>query len=209
MKKFLSLLVVLALCFTLFSCGNNPSPKDVANSYLSAIKAGDTEKLSKLYAGDVSDVSFDEVTDMDDSYSDEFLDTIKSKLLSFEYTVSNETINGDQATVDVTIKTYDIGTAFSDTISEYFSQAMTLIFSGASEDKLNSLLEETFTKKINEAAFDYESTVPLKLTKTETGWIIDKFEEDSEFPNALTGGMVDAVKDMADAFGTDDTENIE
>ncbi len=86
---------------------------------------------------------------------------------------------------------------------------MTLIFSGASEDKLNSLLEETFTKKINEAAFDYESTVPLKLTKTETGWIIDKFEEDSEFPNALTGGMVDAVKDMADAFGTDDTENIE
>ncbi|MHC1721581.1 MAG: hypothetical protein AB9836_00100 [Aminipila sp.] len=208
MKKKLSLLIVLVLCFTLFSCVKQPTPTDVANSYLSALKTEDAEQMSKLYAGEVSDMSFETASDdMSDSYSEEFLETLVSKFKSFEYKTSNEVIDGDKATVDVTIKTYKIGDAFKTAISSYIQEGLALAFSGASDEEMNTLMEDQFNKAINEATFDYESTVQLSLTKTEDGWIIDEFDENNpEVFNALTGGLIDAITEYAESFGADETE---
>lgn len=207
MKKKLSLLLVLVLCFTLFSCVKQPTPTDVANSYLSAIKSNDTEQLTKLYAGDISTISFQAACDdMSDSFSKELAKNLTTKFTSFEYKISNEIIKDDKATVDVTIKTYNLGDAFKSAISEYITEGISLAISGTSEEEINKLLEDKLSKKINEATFDYESTVPLSLTKTEDGWIIDEYSNDSEFLNALTGGIIDTSNDMAKSFGADETE---
>ncbi len=207
MKKKLSLLLVLVLCFTLFSCVKQPTPTDVANSYLSAIKSNDTEQLTKLYAGDISTVSFQAACDdMSDSFSKELAKNVTTKFTSFEYKISNEIIKDDKATVDVTIKTYNLGDAFKSAISEYITEGISLAISGTSEEEINKLLEDKLSKKINEATFDYESTVPLSLTKTKEGWIIDEYNDDSEFLNALTGGIIDTSKDMAESFGDSETE---
>nr|WP_315025071.1 DUF4878 domain-containing protein [uncultured Aminipila sp.] len=207
MKKKLSLLLVLVLCFTLFSCVKQPTPTDVANSYLSAIKSNDTEQLTKLYAGDISTVSFQAAyDDMSDSFSKELAKNLTTKFTSFEYKISNEIIKDDKATVDVTIKTYNLGDAFKSAISEYITEGISLAISGTSEEEINKLLEDKLSKKINEATFDYESTTPLSLTKTEDGWIIDEYSNDSEFLNALTGGIIDTSNDMAESFGDSETE---
>ncbi|WP_312653285.1 DUF4878 domain-containing protein [Aminipila sp.] len=207
MKKKLSLLLVLVLCFTLFSCVKQPTPTDVANSYLSAIKSNDTEQLTKLYAGDISTVSFQAACDdMSDSFSKELAKNVTTKFTSFEYKISNEIIKDDKATVDVTIKTYNLGDAFKSAISEYITEGISLAISGTSEEEINKLLEDKLSKKISEATFDYESTVPLSLTKTKDGWIIDEYSDDSEFLNALTGGIIDTSKDMAESFGDSETE---
>lgn len=207
MKKKLSLLLVIVLCFTLFSCVKQPTPTDVANSYLSAIKSNDTEQLTKLYAGDISTVSFQAACDdMSDSFSKELAKNVTTKFTSFEYKISNEIIKDDKATVDVTIKTYNLGDAFKSAISEYITEGISLAISGTSEEEINKLLEDKLSKKISEATFDYESTVPLSLTKTKDGWIIDEYSDDSEFLNALTGGIIDTSKDMAESFGADETE---
>lgn len=208
MKKKLSLLLVLVLCFTLFSCVKQPTPTDVANSYLSAIKSENTEQMSKTYAGDISDMNFKSASDdMSDSYSEEFSKNLVSKFKSFEYKTSNEVIDGDKATVEVTIKTYKMGDAFKTAIGEYIKDGLALAFSGASDEEMNKLMEDKFNKAINEATFDYESTVKLSLTKTEDGWIIDEFDDNNpEVFNALTGGLIDAISDYAESFGGEETE---
>ncbi|MBN7772460.1 hypothetical protein [Clostridium aminobutyricum] len=198
MKKIFSILLVMVLCIAAVGCKSTPSPTEVANSYFKALKADDIETMSGLYAGTTDIASLGMNTVETDVLSDDFLNLIKSKFLEFEYTVSNEKIDGDTATVDVTIKTYDFHTAFKDAIADYFTQAFSMIFSDVSEEEMNSMMEETMTEKLNAATFDYESTATISLSQTKDGWIMDDYEDNEEFMNAISGGMVDFANDMAD-----------
>lgn len=207
MKKILSLLLVFVMCLTLFSCASTPAPTKVADTYLSAIKTNNTEQLSKVYAGDASDLNFkEEYGEMSDEVSEDFLKSFAEKLTSFEYKISNEAIKDDKATVDVAIKTYDLGEAFTSAITEYMQEGFGLALSGASEEELSKMMQDKFTNALDNATFDYESTVKLHLSKTDKGWVVDKIGHNSEFANALTGGIADASKELADAFQDEETE---
>jgi hypothetical protein len=49
------------------------------------------------------------------------------------------------------------------------------------------------------------ATVDIKLTKNEDGWLIDAGDE---FTDAVTGGLVSAIENMASGFGgADSLEN--
>ncbi len=39
-----------------------------------------------------------------------------------------------------------------------------------------------------------------QLEKTEDGWKVSQISDDSDFLNALTGGMLDAVKKISESF---------
>ena len=200
MKKIVVLILAISLCLTLASCGSSqPTPTDVVNTYLAAIKSDDTETISKVYAGETSDADF-EMADSD-AYGDDLSKNLEEKFLSFDYEVKDETIDGDKATLKVLVKTYDFGDIFSQTLEEYINQAFSNLFSDISEEELDSMMEEIMAEKLNATAKDYENTGTVNLTKTEDGWIIDKFADDSDFINALTGGLMDYANKLNDSFG--------
>ena len=54
---------------------------------------------------------------------------------------------------------------------------------------IDALKEKTYTK-----------TATLTMTQKDGVWKIDKIKEDSDFADALLGGMLSSIKDLDDLF---------
>lgn len=202
MKKIIGIILSLTLVLGLCACGG-PTPTEAANDFMRAIKEQDTETLKTVYAGGSLDITEDVKKGKGkDEFDELFGDALYEKLFAFEYEVSNEKIDGDKATVDVAIKTYGLGTSFTNFVSEFMAQAFSLALSGASEDAINKKSVEIFSAKLDEAKLDYEKTVTLNLTKKDNGWVVDELAEDGDFFNAITGGMIEAAKNAEDMFSS-------
>lgn len=208
MKKTVAMLVATALvAVTLAGCASNPTPTDVAKQALDAIKAQDFDKLQASYAGDASDLSLTEITgeatgvDLS-SYSDEEK-TIVAEMLKvmteFDYKLGEETINGDAASVQATITTYDMGAALSDAISDYFSEVIDLALSGEELDEstVKMMFVERYSEKIAaQTEKSHVADTTLTLTKVDGEWKLDKFS--TETVDAIMGGMITGVENLAD-----------
>ncbi|MDO4869710.1 MAG: DUF4878 domain-containing protein [Bacillota bacterium] len=207
MKKLAIILVVcLAVTMSLFGCGSNPTPTETADTFLNAVKAGDADTLKTVYEGDNFDVLallFDDVeSDGGDAVDDEYFEkTLTPLLQDFDYKLSNEKIDGDKATVDVKITTYDIGGAFLAFMEDYFGQALELAFSGASDKEVEELANSIFEEKINKLTDkDYSETVTLDLVNKDGIWKVTKIDESSELINAISGNMIKAIEEIDEAF---------
>lgn len=201
-KRMLLVLLSALLILPLYSCGS-PSPTDVAEEFLTAVKAGDTKTLSTIYDGDNMEIK-DTLKKQDINLSKmdkQLQENTVEKLQGFEYELSNEKIDGSSATVDVKIKTYDFGDAFTTFFQDYLSQGLSKAFGGASEEEMNELATDIFSTKLEEMKFDYEKTVTLKLIKEDNTWLVEEVKKNSDFLYALTGGLVTAAEEMADSFG--------
>ena len=214
MKKIIALILSLTLCFSLTGCGS-PSPTKVTTTFLEAVKAQDAASVEKVYLGDPDDVNASgEIVDEEESKEVEteteqkLFTTLEEKLFSFDYEVSNEVIDGDKATVDVTITTYDMGMATTSALGEYMSQAIGLAFAGASEEQMENLSMKLFLDKISALTEkDYTKTVKVHLEKVDDEWRLSKFSDDEPIVDALSGGMQSAFNNFSEAF--DETEDTE
>ena len=201
MRKIFSIFLIFVLAASLSACGSAPTPKDIAEKYLAAIKAQDEEGISALSEGSYSE---DELMGTVDSVLgeseegeeyDEATKKFKEKVIDFDYTIGEERIDGENAEVDVTIKTYDFGTMLGQYAERAMSELMAAAFDGASQEEIDAMgkkiLEEELDKLTEKS---YETTVPMKLKKVEGEWKVVEIEGDSEFMNAMLGGLVDVVK---------------
>lgn len=197
LKKISVFVLAMTLAFSLSACGS-PSPSDCADSFLSAVKTQDKEKLAEVYAGESFDIIEDQEADMPASVQKLLI----SKLFDFDYEISDEKIDGENATVQVTLKTYHLGDSISAFLSEYISQGLALSLSGASEEKLNDLAETLFTEQLEkQKEKNFEKTVTLSLTKKDDAWQVNQIEEGSEFFDAITGGVISSIEELEDSFG--------
>lgn len=198
MKKIVTLILAFVICFAFVSCGS-PSPTDVTDSFLKAVKAQDAEEMAKVYAGDDFKVLDDDGEDKEVLGALE--KSIMTKFFDFEYKIANEKIDGDKAKVDVTFKTYKMGNAFTAFIGEYFSQALGLAFSGASDKQVEELAETLFTEQLDKLTKkDYTKTVSVSLEKVDDQWKISEFDEESDVLNAMSGGLIEAINNTSNAF---------
>ena len=194
MRKIFSIFLIFVLAASLSACGSAPTPKDIAEKYLAAIKAQDEEGISALSEGSYSE---DELMGTVDSVlgeseegeeEDEATKKFKEKVFDFDYTIGEERIDGENAEVDVTIKTYDFGTMMGQYLERAMSELMAAAVDGASQEEIDAMdrkiLEEELDKLTEKS---YETTVPMKLKKVEGEWKVAKMEYDSEFMNAILG----------------------
>ena len=194
MRKIFSIFLIFVLAASLSACGSAPTPKDIAEKYLAAIKAQDEEGISALSEGSYSE---DELMGTVDSVLgeseegeeyDEATKKFKEKVIDFDYTIGEERIDGENAEVDVTIKTYDFGTMLGQYAERAMSELMAAAVDGASQEEIDAMdrkiLEEELDKLTEKS---YETTVPMKLKKVEGEWKVAKMEDDSEFMNAILG----------------------
>lgn len=199
MKKILIALLTLIFTTSLCACGS-ASPSDVTGTFLDAVKTNDTETVKSVYAG--SDFGIlDEAEENADSMDKLMERELKPKLLDFDYEVSNEQIKEEKATVDVKFTTYNIGNAFTLFTGDYMSQAFSMALSGASDEQLNTLAETLLSEKLKALTEkDYEQTATISLTQKDGEWVIDEIAEDSDFYNAMTGGLLKAIKSFNKSF---------
>ena len=201
MRKIFSIFLIFVLAASLSACGSAPTPKDIAEKYLAAIKAQDEEGISALSEGSYSEDELMGTVDLvlgeseEGEEYDEATKKFKEKVIDFDYTIGEERIDGENAEVDVTIKTYDFGTMLGQYAERAMSELMAAAVDGASQEEIDAMgkkiLEEELTNLTEKS---YEKTVSMKLTKVEGKWKVAKIEDDSEFMNAMLGGLVDVVK---------------
>ena len=194
MRKIFSIFLIFVLAASLSACGSAPTPKDIAEKYLAAIKAQDEEGISALSEGSYSEDELMGTVDLvlgeseEGEEEDEATKKFKEKVFDFDYTIGEERIDGENAEVDVTIKTYDFGTMLGQYAERAMSELMAAAFDGASQEEIDAMdrkiLEEELDKLTEKS---YETTVPMKLKKVEGEWKVAKMEDDSEFMNAILG----------------------
>ena len=219
MKKIFCAALIIAMVFTFASCGKdktdtassevtNPvpaenSPTEAADNFIKALKARDNEALKKYYEGDVGDLTLIEGDD-EPALSD-MINSMLDKIMDFDYTISNEKIDGTDATVDVSIKTYDLGGILKDIIENLGSDIFALSLSGLSQEELESEVNELigikFKEIISSVKKDYSVTVPLKLVLKDGKWLVKDVSDSSDFMNALSGGLMDFADSLEDTMG--------
>ena len=175
--------------------------------------------MSKVYGGSEIDL-IDSVSqgDIEDGtgISAVFEEQMLPKMLDFDYVLSNEQINGDKAKVDVKIKTYPFGEAFTSFFSDYLPQMFVLALGNASEEEIDALGETMLSEKLSELSEKtYEKTAALELTMKDGNWIVDELEDEGDFIDTVSGGLVTSLNKISDAFSefgeeaTDSSEQTE
>lgn len=199
-KKIIATIMSLILVIGLCSCGG-PTPTETVDSFLTAVKSSDAETIKTVYSDDSFEF-LDEISgsESDDEFDKELTEKLVPKIIDFDYELSNEKIDGDKATVDVTFTTYNIGTALTSFMTEYFSQALALAFSDTSDEQMEKIAETLFKSKLDSMEKNYTDTVTVSLTKKDNAWVIDEFADQGDFYDAFLGGAITAVKDLEEAY---------
>lgn len=195
MKKIMAVMTALALVFALTACGgSDDSPSGTVKAFLEGVKAQDTAAVTAAYAGD--DYEPFTTEGMEESEA-EMMAPLVEKILDFDYDLGKEEINGEKATVEVTIKTYPIGDTLKAWMTDYISKAMEVYEEGkTSEEELEKLAADMLKEKI-EAMTEKtnENTATLSLTQKDGKWLVDPVDDNEEFTNAMGGGVSEVLGD--------------
>lgn len=193
--------MVLSICMMISFCAcGTPSPTETVDTFLTAVKAQDQETINSVYAGK----DFDIISSMDEDEAggtDAALKDMEAKMLEFDYSLSNEIIKDDKATVDVEIKTYEFGKAMTNAMSAYLEEALVLAFSGASDEQLENIMNDAFKKEID-ALKDKscKTKATINLVQKDGKWKVSSIDDESEIMNALSGNLVNAIKEINESF---------
>lgn len=198
MKRILVTILMAAMCACAVlaaGCSSTPSPSEVTAAALDAMKAQDTETLQSFYSGEVTDVDPGKMAEGYTGDDAEAVNAFAEKLLDFDYEVGDETIDGDKATVEVSITTYDFGTAFEDAVGLYIKQGFAAALSGASQEELSKMFSAALLDKVNALEEkEYTSTTTFNLTKQDGEWKLDELSKENQ--DSLLGGIISKVDSL-------------
>lgn len=205
MKRIILIAVAAIGCCVMLAGCSGSTPSQTADSFLQAMKTQDTDAIATYYSGDASDMAAawlgdsvgadidteKDLTDDEKAVMRKFAD----KLSDFDYRLGDEKIDGDSATVDVAITTYDFGKAVGDSFTEYLNKALTQAFSGKEMTTAasNKLFFKEFDKQLDKLTDkSQESSATLSLSKDGNGnWKVN--ELDSDAVNAITGQLPNEI----------------
>ena len=178
-NRILSLIVCALFAVTLlFSCGER-TPEATVDGYMKACVEFDREKMNEFFPTGAEDQD----TQVDD-------DTYTIMFKRIKYGIGTSEITGDTATVNVTITTLDMKTIMGEIISDLIGQA----FSHIGDDSFDSdaYANELLAEKMNaEDAPTVTNEAVVNLNKDGSGkWIISDESQNTDFIDALTGGLM-------------------
>lgn len=179
MKKFKKLalaIVFLVSTIVLSGCGG-ATPTDVVNQYFTEIQTGN-------YVWE----DFMETEDGENPYGEfgeDLPERLKEKLKSITFTINSETIEGEKANVNVTVKGLDFDIVLKNTINEVLGYVMEEALAGkeVSDEAISSKLTTVFNKNFDEVTFS-EKTLDVNVEKVDGKWTVI---EDDAVSKLLTG----------------------
>ena len=229
MKKVTALLLAVvaaaAMAIGMVGCGGGgassaapePTPSNAVSGMLDALKAQDAEAFAKYYAGEAPEsLDIKAELEKDSSFSSmpeeqkAAVMAIGDKVMDFDYSVGNEQVDGDKATVDLTITTYDFASTIDTLMGSIMSQAMSMQATGetdeaaaaaAAMESIQSALDGLTSK-------DVSSTVTVNVSKDSDGnWKVDDLstlseDESKKLGDALLGGLVTKLEGLMGSLGS-------
>ena len=175
MKKLISLaLAVLILAFSFASCGTHPAATAL-DKCLSYIETGDFANASVLE---------------NRAFSDEDDEMLKAMYAHFEYKIGEAAETESGASVTVTITMTDVGTVFSNYMTEALKHMLDSDWDsdGAVFEQMLSADDAPLTT----------NTVKVAMVEKEGEWIVA--DENNDLLNAITGGLFSALNNLGDLF---------
>lgn len=167
MKKFLLLIISLFLLVGCENVMNNPTKR--VEAFLNKYQTMDNDVLSQL-----DDTLNNDATLTDDQKKD-YKDLMKKQYQNLMYTIKDEEVNGDTATVKVEIEVYDFNKAMTEADNyllehqdEFINEDNSIDNEGFMDYKINQM------KNTNEKV---KYTIDFTLTKSDDKWILDDVDE--------------------------------
>lgn len=199
-KKLAVILIFVLSTVSLYGCGGS-SPTDVVNEYFKKVKSGDSD-IKNLFTMVEEDVKEENEEALDnDSFSEETQNKLLEKMKEITYTVNTETIDGDNAKVNVTVKGMDFNIVLGKAMQEAFSYLFTQAFSGIemTDEQSDAYFNELISKYLDEVTYS-ERTEDVELTKVDKEW---KIKEGSAISKLLLG-----IDESTFGEGSNNTESV-
>ena len=192
-RKFISVLLTVALCLALAACSAKSDPaaeaKEAAEQFMAAMKGYDAAALSNLYAGNVESILLTE------------------KWVDFDYTVGEATVTENSATVPVSLSTYNFESMLDASMVEFDKYVDEIVAAGSlpSDAELEDRVMQIYIAKTQElTAKDRPGTITLKLTKDDKGkWKVGELM--TEDLDVFMGGYQAALARVNTAAESTDT----
>lgn len=189
MKKFSLFIFTIFLGGLLISCGNT-SPKNVVNNYFKEVSKGDISNVSNYLNGKIEDPSLNmNNKENNDSKEQSEISKEAEKIVftKLEVKTGKEVIDGNTATVEVTVKGINLSDIFAKYMKMVLAETLQAGFSGKSIDEEQMLKdnEGKYLQMVKDAKPE-ERTGKITLTKVDNNWKIDV---NKEFTQLLFGQL--------------------
>ena len=178
----LAMMMLLVLTMALTACAKSNTPTVVVEKQMQQIKDEEVEtELSSLVSS----------SSIAKKHSDDYKKLL-AKIQDFDYEVTDEKIDGDSATVKVTITTYDFGKAYKSMITQMEKDANSGKITSSTD--MTSYAYKLMFKKFNALEEkDYTKEVEVTCTKNNDGDWETNIIDDSNIEDAILGGVVSAA----------------
>lgn len=166
MKKLLSVILAVLFIMSLSGCGDSAT-KAVEN-YLQEYNS-----LSDNVISDMMDVVTDE--DINDDQKMVYQDIFKKQYQDLTYTIDKEEYDGDEATITVTIKVYDLYKAQKDA-SNYLKDHQDEFNDDDGEYDVSKYIDYKLDQMKN-MMDKVEYTIEFYVVKTSDGWVVSSLSD--------------------------------
>lgn len=186
LKKLTAIMLLLFLVAGIYGCGAK-KPSVVTTTYLEEIKKGTSGDFEKLLNKTLNKT--------DDENKDQAYDESTKKLINsmnkITYKINSEKIDGDSATVNVTLNGPDMSKVMKDFVNKAMDNALSQAFAQTqtSEEENKKLYDDMLSECLDNITYT-ERTGDIKLTKTDGQW---KINTDDSLSKLLLGMDVTEV----------------
>lgn len=185
-KRIVAGLLAALAVFSMAGCFQN-KPEDAVKNLIAAIKEFDVAKVQK-YSADAGDA--------EDILDPETSGVMKKMFARIECKIiSSEMVDENNAKVVAEITTLDGAAVASAYLPKAMSWALQNI--GKDEDATEKELMKIFDECITEDTKTITKKVTIEVKKINGEWKVDAEET---FANVITGGLLDALSSIGDAF---------
>ncbi len=198
MKLIKSVCILIACLMLIFvaGCAKKASPDDTVKKFSDAIKAFDMEAMDECVKGNQIpseiDIENEETIGGLMEYFRKWAKTLEYKIVSSEVTE-------DTAKVTVEYTHTDASAVFTDAISDYFTQALAMAFSGASDEEMGELLVKLLAEKAETSEIGTkQTTIIYPLEKVDDKWLITELPMDTMY--VVTSDLLRPMMEMSDAL---------
>lgn len=167
MKKIIVFLLTLFLFTGCDNVMNTPTKR--VEEFLNKYQRMDEEVLTQL------DDTLKEDLTLNDTQKDSYRDLMKNQYKNLVYTIKDETVDGDNATVTVEIEVYDYNKASKEADEYLVANQSEFLLEDGSVDNVKFMDYKINQMKDTNEKVKY--TLELTLTKKDDKWVMDDITE--------------------------------
>ncbi len=171
MKQVKKIFVGIMVLFLAVGCGNMMNtPTKKVEEFLSKYQTQDEKVLAQL------DEVIDSSGTMTKDQKDKYRDLMKKQYQNLSYKIKDETIDGNNATVQVEIEVYDYASSISESETYLTTNKEEFIKEDTKEVDDEKFMDYKL-KQLSLVKDKVKYTINFTLTKTDDKWILDDITE--------------------------------